>query len=118
MLRELATQVRVFIATKPVDLRKGIDGLAAVVKQEFGLDPFEAGAFVFCGRRRDRIKVLVWTAEGFELGYKRLENGSFQWPGDDQDALEVTPEQYERLMDGLAVTEKRKVHPAGRISMF
>lgn len=118
MLKELAGNVRVFIAYGYTDMRKGIDGLAALVKQEFDLDPFSKDAFVFCGRRRDRIKVLLWTEEGFELCYKRLENGVFQWPRDCQEAMEVTPEQYGRLLSGLTIEEKRTIHPAGDIDMF
>ncbi len=64
---------RVYIACGYTDLRKGIDGLAAMVQQEFELDPFTNTLFLFCGRRRDRIKGLYWEQDGFILLYKRLE---------------------------------------------
>lgn len=67
-----------FLATGFTDLRGGIDGLASIVQQQFELDPFINTLFLFCGRRRDRIKVLYWEGDGFVLLYKRLESGSFQ----------------------------------------
>ena len=65
-----------FLATGFTDLRRGIDGLAAIVQQQFELDPFTNTLFLFCGRRRDRIKALYWEGDGFVLLYKRLESGS------------------------------------------
>lgn len=66
-----------FLATGFTDLRRGIDGLASIVQQQFELDPFSNTLFLFCGRRRDRIKALYWEGDGFVLLYKRLESGSF-----------------------------------------
>ena len=67
-----------FLATGFTDLRRGIDGLASIVQQQFELDPVTNTLFLFCGRRRDRIKALYWEGDGFVLLYKRLESGSFQ----------------------------------------
>lgn len=67
-----------FLATGFTDLRRGIDGLAAIVQQQFELDPFTNTLFLFCGRRCGRIKALYWEGDGFVLLYKRLESGSFQ----------------------------------------
>ncbi len=66
-----------YIAYGYTDLRRGIDGLAAIVQQEFSLDPFTNTLFLFCGRRWDRIKALYWEGNSFILLYKRLESGSF-----------------------------------------
>ena len=66
-------------------MRKSIDGLAAIVKEQFHLNPFSSSLFLFCGKRRDRIKVLLWEGDGFLLLYKRLENGNFQWPRTEQE---------------------------------
>ena len=71
---------KVYIACGYTDLRKGIDGLARLVQQQFELDPFINTLFLFCGRRRDRIKGLYWEKDGFILLYKRLEQGAYQWP--------------------------------------
>ena len=89
--------------------RKGIDGQAATVQQEFELDPFTNTLFLFCGRRRDRIKGLYWEGDGFILLYKRLERGVYQWPRNEQEAKEITPQQYRWLMEGLKV-EQPKAH--------
>jgi transposase len=69
--------VRIVIATKPVDFRKGHDGLA---ERELGLDPHSGIIIVFRAKRGDRIKVLLWDGSGLVLCYKRLEQGKFAWP--------------------------------------
>ena len=92
---------RVVIAIGRTDLRLGVDGLARVVKKEFDLDPFEPGVlFLFCGRRADRIKGLLWEGTGFLLLYKRLEAGSFVWPRTEKEARELSQEEFLRLMKG------------------
>ena len=73
--------VRIVIATKPVDFRKGHDGLAAVAEHELGLDPHSGVIVVFRAKRGDRIKVLLWDGSGMVMSYKRLEHGKFAWPG-------------------------------------
>lgn len=72
---------KIFVATGFTDLRKGIDGLAAVIKFQFELDPFEKDIlFLFCGKRTNRIKGLIWEGDGLLLLYKRLNIGGFSWP--------------------------------------
>ena len=73
MLNDFTGADKVYIACGYTDLRKGIDGLARLVQQQFELDPFTNTLFLFCGRRRDRIKGLYWEKDGFILLYKRLE---------------------------------------------
>ena len=90
-----------YIACGYTDLRCGIDGLAAIVQQQFQLDPFTNTLFLFCGRRRDRIKALYWEGNGFVLLYKRLESGSLSWPRTSEEAAELTEEQFQYLMLGL-----------------
>ena len=80
MLNDFTGADKVYIACGCTDLRKGIDGLARLVQQQFELDPFTNTLFLFCGRRRDRIKGLYWEKDGFILLYKRLEQGAYQWP--------------------------------------
>lgn len=69
-----------FLATAPVDGRKGIDGLSAIVRSQFGLDPFTGHLFVFLSRRADRVRVLYWDRNGYVLVTKRLEKGTFRMP--------------------------------------
>ena len=109
MLNDFTGADRVFIACGYTDLRKGIDGLAAMVQQEFELDPFTNTLFLFCGRRRDRIKGLYWEQDGFILLYKRLERGVYQWPRNEREVRQLTPQQYRWLMEGLKV-EQPKAH--------
>ena len=91
-------------------LRRGIDGLASIVKFNFQLDPYEKGIlFLFCGRRSDCIKGLVWEGDGFLLLYKRLELGGFSWPRTKEEALEITPEQYRALMQGLEIVSRHPI---------
>lgn len=84
------------------DLRKGIDGLAQIIKGSYHLDPFEEGVlFLFCGRRGDRIKALLWEGSGFLLLYKRFENGSLSWPRTPKDAAYISKHEYRLLLQGL-----------------
>ena len=109
MLNDFTGADRVYIACGYTDLRKGIDGLAAMVQQEFELDPFTNTLFLFCGRRRDRIKGLYWEQDGFILLYKRLERGVYQWPRSEREVKQLTSQQYRWLMEGLQV-EQPKAH--------
>ena len=94
----------IYIACGYTDLRYGIDGLATTVKEHFGLDPFSPRTiFLFCGRRNDRIKALVWEGDGFLLLYKRLEAGKFKWPRNESELRELTYEQFDRLMRGFTI---------------
>ena len=89
------------------DLRKGIDGLAQIIEGNFNLDPFEKDVlFLFCGRRGDRIKALVWEGSGFLLLYKRIEKGSLSWPRTPKEAVAISKHEYRLLLQGL-----NPVHP-------
>jgi transposase len=90
-------------------MRKSIDGLAAIVQQQYKLGLFSSSAFLFCGRRRDRLKVLLWEADGFLLLYKRLEDGKFNWPRNEQEVRSLTHEQYIWLMQGLSVDQPKAI---------
>lgn len=105
MLSDFAGADRVYIACGYIDLRGGIDGLAAMVQQQFNRESFTNTLFLFCGRRRDRIKVLYREGNGFVLLYKRLESGSFQWPRSEREDRALTPQQYRWLMEGLNVAQ-------------
>lgn len=109
MLAELSGFLRIYVACGHTDMRKSIDGLAAIVAQNFKLDPFDKSLFLFCGRKRDRIKGLLWEGDGFLLLYKRLEGGKFNWPKDEQEVLELTPQQYRWLMEGLSIHQKKTI---------
>ena len=92
---------KVFVATRPVDFRKGIDGLALAVQEMFGLDPFCGAVFVFRSKRADRIKLLVWDQTGMVLVHKRLEGAKFVWPQVRDGVMRLSRAQYEALFEGL-----------------
>ena len=105
---------KVYIAVGYTDLRKGIQGLSQLVGIKFNMDPYEKDVlFLFCGKRSDRIKGLVWEGTGYLLLYKRLEAGSFTWPRSREEAAMLTEEQFRMLMMGLNPIELRimEVYP-------
>lgn len=82
----ISPAVRIYLATGVTDLRRSIDGLAALVRERFDLDPLSGHLFLFRNRRGDRLKILAWDQGGFWVLYKRLERGTFAWPAEDADA--------------------------------
>ena len=117
MLNDFSGADKVYIACGYTDLRKGIDGLARMV-QQFELDPFTNTLFLFCGRRRDRVKGLYWEGDGFILLYKRLEQGVYQWPRSESEVRSLTPQQYRWLMEGLKIEQPKARHPVSGLSMI
>lgn len=104
----------VYLACGYTDMRKSIDGLAAIIQQQFSLSPFERDLFLFCGRRSDRIKALLWDEDGFILLYKRLDNGTFRWPRSQKEVLTLSEKQLRWLMDGLEIYQPKAIkssHP-------
>jgi transposase len=106
---EFPSDIRIYVACGKTDMRKSIDGLSAIVSQNFKLDPFENALFIFCGGKRDRMKAILWEGDGFLLLYKRLEGGVFQWPRTTDEVREITPQQYRWLIEGLAVDQKKVI---------
>jgi len=86
------------------DLRLGVDGLAALVRLKYNLDPLEKDTlFLFCGTRRDRLKGILWSGDRFFLLYIRLSDGCFQWPRTAEEARTLSGEEFMRLMDGYSI---------------
>ena len=108
MLKDMSAE-NIYIICGHTDMRKSIDGLAAIVQQQYKLDLFSSSAFLFCGRRRDRLKVLLWEADGFLLLYKRLEDGKFNWPKSEQEVRSLTREQYIWLMQDLSIDQPKAI---------
>ena len=107
-----------YIACGYTDLRRGIDGLASIVQEQFQMDPFQRVMFLFCGRQRDRLKALYWEGDGFLLLYKRLEQGSFQWPRTKREVQALTPQQYRWLMEGLKIEQPKANKEISGLSMI
>lgn len=106
MLGELSTR-QVYLACGSTDLRKSIDGLAILVKEGFNLDPFSSSLFVFCNRKRDKLKILQWDHNGFWVHYRRLERGKFNWPTDKTDVVNISCRELRWLLDGLALKQNQ-----------
>lgn len=96
-----SNRVRVMVATKPIDFRKGHDSLAAMVKNELRKDPFTGTIFVFRARKADRLKLLYWDGTGLVMAYKRLEATSFTWPAIKDGVIALNHAQFEALFAGL-----------------
>jgi transposase len=96
----------VFLHREPVDGRKNINGLTALVEQGLGLDPFASAVYVFSNKRRDRIKLLLWDRTGFWLLFKRLEADRFAWPKASA-VVELSVEQLQWLLDGIDLEAMR-----------
>lgn len=105
MLNNIGTH-NVYLACGITDLRKSIDGLAIIVQESFELDPFSKCLFVFCNRKKDKIKILQWDNNGFWLYYKRLEKGLFKWPSvNTGKTLNIDERQLRWLLDGLTLEQ-------------
>lgn len=101
--------VRVMTATKPVDLRKGAEGLAALVRDGMKTDPFSGAVYVFRAKRADRVKLIFWDGTGVCLFAKRLEDGAFRWANVANGVVHLTAAQLSALLEGL---DWRRVHVA------
>ena len=87
-----------------------ICSLATIIRFQFHLDPYDKNTlFLFCGRRSDRIKALLWEGDGFLLMYKRLDNGAFRWPRSADEAMSITGDQYRMLMQGLEIVARHPI---------
>ena len=99
---------KVVVATKPVDFRKGHDGLAALVQSQLRQKPFDGSVYVFRAKRADRLKLICWDGSGLVMAYKRLEDNSFTWPAIKNGVMRLEPDRFEALFAGL---DWRRVRP-------
>ena len=100
---------RIYLAYGLTDMRKSINGLSVIVQEGFALDPFSSGIFVFCNRKRDRLKILEWDGDGFWIYFKRLEKGRFRWPEPGETpTMALSGEELAVLLSGVRVELKIK----------
>lgn len=110
MLNDATCFKAVYIVCGYTDLRAGMDRLAALVEAQTGSRPYVPDTlYLFCGRRTDRVKGLVWEGDGWLLLYKRLSESRFQWPRNPQEVRSLTQQQFRWLMEGLTITPKKSV---------
>ena len=100
--------MRVLVVTKPVDFRRGADGLVALVRETLGQDPFAGTVFVFRSKRADRVKIVTWDGSGLVLFWKRLEQGAFRWPPITEGVMRLTSAELAALVDGM---DWSRLHP-------
>lgn len=103
--------VRVLIAMRPVDFRKGADSLAALAKEALGQDPFSGTVLVFRAKRADRVKIVAWDGSGLMMLWKRLDDGVFKWPPVTDGVMRLSSAQLGALLEGL---DWSRVHVARR----
>ena len=118
MLNNFSGADHIYVACGYTDIRKGIDGLAAIVQQRFQLDPYSRNLFLFCGRRCDRVKGLYYEGDGFVMVYKRLDSGKYQWPRTPEEVMNLTDQQYRWLMEGLCIEQTKAIRTAPPRDLF
>lgn len=104
----LPPNFQVYLAVGSTDMRKSINGLSAMVADDFELDPFSGSLFAFCNRGRKIIKILFWDKNGFCIWHKRLEKEHFSWPKSDQDIVQIDSQQMSWLLAGLDIGKAHK----------
>ena len=119
MLSKMNGFEAIYLYAGKSDLRKGIDGLAALVKEQFHLNPFQKNVlFLFCGTRSDRFKGLVLEGDGFCLVYKRIEAGRLRWPRNQQEAVQISQAELQRLLDGMTILERPTIKKVNCTQVF
>ena len=107
MLGDITAADELYIVTGYTDMRKSIDGLCAIVEEQLHMDTRRSALYLFCGKRCDRVRALLWETDGFVLLYKRMEvKGRFRWPRSRQEVRQLTWQQFDWLMS--------KVYPLSR----
>ena len=109
LLKDIRDYSGIYLAIGATDLRRGVDGLAHIVKQEYGMDPFGNYLFLFCNKSRNRLKGICWEKAGFWLCYKRLDGmgAKFVWPSSAEAVRDVSVAQLELLLSGMSVDPPR-----------
>ena len=101
--------IRVLVASKPVDFRRGAESLIGLVREHLGHDPFSGTIYVFRSKRADRLKILAWDGSGLVLFWKRLEHGAFRWPPISDGVMRLTASQLAALVDGMDWSRLQRV---------
>ena len=112
MLGDLSGIARIYLITGYTDMRRSIDGLMAVIRDTYEMDPYTSAVFLFCGRSAQKIKALYFDKTGFVLLYKRLDSGRFQWPRNPEEARALTRQEFRWLMEGLSIDQPKAFKPA------
>lgn len=109
MIHDFTKVKNIYIMCGRTDMRKGIDGLASLVQENFKLDPYSEAVFLFSGWKRDRYKCLYFDGDGFALLYKRLDQGRLQWPKDEEQVRNLTQQELRWLLEGLSLSQPKAI---------
>ena len=114
MIGDITVADEIYIVCGYTDMRKSIDGLCAIVEDKLHMDPRRSAIFLFCGRRADRIKILMWEPDGFVLLYKRLSavQGRYRWPRNRDEVRNLTWREFDWLMSGLDIEQPKAIRAA------
>lgn len=104
----ISTRTKIYLAAGVTDMRKAFNGLTAIVKNHLCEDPLSGHVFVFCNRKRDRIKILFWDTSGLWVCAKRLEKGTFAWPESSEKSIEMTTAELTLLLSGIDLKDTRR----------
>ena len=108
MLGDISVADEIYIVCGYTDMRRSIDGLCAIVQDRLHMDPRQKALYLFCGKRCDRLKALLWEGDGFLLLYKRMEaQGRFRWPRNSEEVRALTWQQFDWLMSGLEIEQPK-----------
>jgi len=114
MLADISEVDHIYIVCGYTDMRKAIDGLCAIVQDKLKMDPESNSLFLFCGRRRDRIKALFHEPDGYVLIYKRLSvSGCYQWPRKESEVRNLTWREFDWLMSGIDIDQPKALKTTG-----
>ena len=111
MIGDITVADEIYIVCGYTDMRKSIDGLCAVVEDKLHMDPRRSAIFLFCGRRCDRLKILMWEPDGFVLLYKRLSavQGRYRWPRNKDEVRNLTWREFDWLMSGIDIEQPKAI---------
>jgi len=95
------SKIKIFVKPGATDFRKQINGLSIIVQEELELDPLNGNLYLFCNKRKNRLKILYWDKTGFCMWLKRLEENKFPWPMTSKEALEIDLDKMKMLLAGI-----------------
>ena len=115
MLGDISGVSKIYCVTGRTDMRKSIDGLMAVIRDTYQMDPYANAVYLFCGRRCNTLKALYFDRDGFCLLYKRLDsNGRFQWPRNVSEVKLLTRQEFRWLLEGLSIEQPKAIRPVAK----
>lgn len=118
MMGDISKAQGIYIICGYTDMRRSINGLATLVQSALSMDPFSRQLFLFCGKRADRMKALLWEDDGFILLYKRLENGKFRWPRTEEQVRNITWQEFRWLTEGLSLDQPKAIKKAEKSNLY